>query len=186
MSLLKPTILSLLSLAALLTPPVRAGELGADCQARITAKLAQLQTWAADSVIVKAVKARNENRPAELATLDQDKWKALSILDPLVRGFTRNDAAAVLKTRKSGAVTEAFLSAADGTKVAFLTKPTNWSHAGKPKHDAPMSGRTWQGVEEVDESTGRRQLQVAVPVLEEGKPIGSLVLGLDLDKLKTE
>jgi hypothetical protein len=80
-------------------------------------------------------------------------------------------------------VSEAFLSGADGFKVAFLSKPTNWSHKGKPKHDVPMTGKTWQGPVEVDESTGTQQVQVAVPVKDGGKVIGSLVVGLSVDKL---
>ena len=46
-----------------------------------------------------------------------------------------------------------------------------------------MAGKTWQGPIEVDESTGLQQIQVAVPVLDSGKPIGSLVIGLSLAKL---
>ena len=72
----------------------------------------------------------------------------------------------------------------DGTKAAFLSKTTGWSHKGKPKHDLPMSGKSWQGPVEVDESTGLQQVQVAVPVLDGGKPVGSLVVGLSLSKLR--
>jgi len=46
-----------------------------------------------------------------------------------------------------------------------------------------MTGKTWQGQPEVDESTGLQQVQVAVPILDGGKPIGSLVVGLSLTKL---
>jgi hypothetical protein len=118
--------------------------------------------------------------------MTQDKWKGLSVLDPLVRGFAKNDAAVLLKSKQGSVVTESFLSGSDGTKVAFLSKPTNWSHKGKDKHESPMSGKTWQGPVETDESTGQRQLQVAVPVLDGGKPIGSLVVGLGVSKLEKE
>ena len=183
---MKKTILTLVALAALFTPVVRAEDLDAATQAKVTAKIEAIKTWAADATIVKAVKAQNEKMPAELADMNQDKWKGLGILDPLVRSFTKNEAAGVIKAKKTDSVSEAFLSAADGTKIAFLTKPSNWSHKGKPKHDVPMSGKTWQGAVEVDESTGLRQVQVAVPVLDGDKAIGSLVVGLDLTKLKAE
>jgi hypothetical protein len=183
---MKRTLLTLVALAALLTPTVRAEDLDADTQTKVTAKMEALKTWAADATLVKAVQAQNASLPADLAAMTQDKWKAAGILDPVVRGLTKNEAAAVLKAKKSDSVAEAFLSAADGTKVAFLTKPSNWSHKGKAKHDMPMTGKTWQGAVEVDESTGLRQIQVAVPVLDGDKPIGSLVVGLDLTKLKAE
>ena len=75
------------------------------------------------------------------------------------------------------------MSDAAGLKVAFIAKTTNWSHKGKPKHDVPMTGKSWQGPVEVDESSGQRQIQVSVPVLDGGKPIGSLCVGLSLSQL---
>jgi len=46
--------------------------------------------------------------------MTQDKWKALSVLDPFVRAFAKNEAGEFLKTNKSEIVTEAFVSGADG------------------------------------------------------------------------
>ncbi|MEN9576674.1 MAG: hypothetical protein RL514_4529 [Verrucomicrobiota bacterium] len=115
--------------------------------------------------------------------MTQDKWKTLTVLDPFVRQFSRNPVAALLKAKQSDVVSEAFVSDANGLKIAFLSKTSGWSHKGKAKHDEPMAGKTWQGPAEVDESTGLQQVQVAVPVLDGGKPIGSLVVGLSLAKL---
>jgi hypothetical protein len=155
-------------------------------QAKIDARIKEAQAWAANPAIVNAVKAHNTGLPAAQAAMTQDKWKALSILDPFVRGFTKNEAGEFLKTKKSEVVTEAFVSGADGLKAAFLSKPSGWSHKGKAKHDVPMTGKTWQGTPEVDESTGMQQLQFAVPVLDGDKPIGSLVVGLSISKLGKE
>jgi hypothetical protein len=168
---------------AVLATALRAVDIDATQQAKIDAKLADIKTWAADSTIVAAVVAHNAQVPADQAAMIQEKWKSLSVLDPFVRGFAKSAAGEVLKTRKSEWVSEAFVSDAKGLKVGFLSKPTNWSHAGKPKHDVPMTGKTWQGPIETDESTGLQQVQVAVPVLKDGQPIGSLVVGLSLGKL---
>ena len=81
-------------------------------------------------------------------------------------------------------MSEAFVSSANGTKVAFLAKTTSWSHKGKPKHETPMTGKVWQGPLETDKSSGVQQIQVAVPVLDGGKPIGSLVVGYAISKLR--
>lgn len=183
---MKKTLITLAVLTACFTCVCPAEDLDAATQAKVTAKIAVIKIWAADATIVKAVKAQNSSLPAELAGMTQDKWKAAGILDPVVRGLTKNDAAGILKAKKAEDVSEAFLSAADGTKVAFLSKPSNWSHKGKAKHDVPMTGKTWQGAVEVDDSTGIRQLQVAVPVLDGEQAFGSLVVGLDLGKLKAE
>jgi hypothetical protein len=162
---------------------LRADGLSPAFQAKIDEQIKVITAWAAEPVVVEAVKAHNASLPAEQAALTQEKWKALNVLDPQVREFTKNPAGLFLKSKKSEAVTEAFISDAAGCKVAFMAKPSNWCHKGKAKHDVPMTGKNWQGAVEVDESSGVQQLQVSVPVLDAGKPIGSLVVGLNILKL---
>lgn len=176
------TTLLLLGLACLPMTGLAEG-LDTAVQAKVAAEIKSIETWAKDPAIVQAVKTHNTSPPADAGTMNQDKWKSLTVLDPIVRSFTKNPTADFLKSKKTDAVSEAFVSAADGTKVAFLAKTSGWSHKGKPKHDVPMSGKTWQGPVEIDESTGLQQVQVAVPVLDGDKPIGSLVVGLSVSKL---
>jgi len=173
--------LCLLTLAAAVL--ARAEALEPALQARVDAQLRTIATWAADPVIIEAVRAHNAAVPADQAALTKDKWRALTVLDPLVRGFSRNPVGQFLKGKKDDVVTEAFVSDAAGLKVGFIAKTSGWSHKGSAKHDVPMTGKTWQGAPEVDESTGLQQVQVAVPVLDGGQPIGSLVVGLSLTKL---
>lgn len=141
-------------------------------QANLDAKLKDIHSWAANSVIVDAVKAQNAKLPPEYAAMTQEKWESASILDPFVRAFTKNAAAEFLKSKKGDVVVDAFLS-----------KTSNWNHKGKPKHDVPMAGKMWQGPLEVDESRGIKQIQIAVPVSDGDKPIGSLVVGISVTKL---
>jgi hypothetical protein len=161
-----------------------AQSLDASAQAKLEAQVKLAQTLAADPLIVSAVKAHNTSLPADSAAMTQDKWKSLSILDPAVRSFTKNPAAELIKSRKSPLISEAFLSGADGLKISFLTKPSGFSHKGKAKHEEPMAGKIWHGEIELDESTGSQQIQFAVPVLDGDKPIGSLVMGVAVSKLK--
>lgn len=171
-------------LAALcLSQAVAAANLDPTLQASVTAKIKEVQTWAADPAIIRAVKEYNASKSPQAAAMNQAKWANTSVIDPFVRGLTKTPAAEVLKTKRGEAVSEAFLSGADGGKVAFLGKPSNWSHKDMPKHQLPMSGKTWQGAVEVDESSGLQQVQIAVPVLDNRKPIGSLVVGLSIGKL---
>ena len=90
----------------------------------------------------------------------------------------------LLKTKRDDQIAECFVSGADGAKVAFLAKTTSWSHADKDKHRIPMSGKSYLGPVAMDESTGMQEVQVGVPVLDAGKPIGSIVFGLSIGKLK--
>jgi hypothetical protein len=181
---MKSRIPSLIAAAVLTAAFASAQSLDPAVQAKIDAKIKEISTWAADPVVIDAVRAHNAAMPAEQAALNQDKWRALTVLDPIVRGFTKNPAGQFLKSHKDAVVAEAFVSDAGGNKVAFIAKTTNWNHQGKPKHDVPMTGKTWQGPVEMDESSGQQQLQVAVPVLDGGKPIGSLVVGLSIAALK--
>jgi hypothetical protein len=169
---------------ASVTGTTQAAGLDAAVQARIDARVQTVKLWAADPIVVQAVKSANSAPSAEFATMTQDKWAGLTVLDPLVRTFTKNAPAMFLKGKQTEEVSEAFVSSAAGTKVAFLSKTTNWSHKGKPKHELPMTGKVWQGDPETDESTGVQQIQIAVPVMDGGKPIGSLVIGLAVSKLR--
>lgn len=182
---MKPLWPAVLVLAALCLSTARGAEgVDAALQARIDAKVKEIEGWAKEAAVVEATKAQNANTPAEYTAMTQEKWKGLSKLDPFVRSFSKNAAGQALKAKQDETVAEAFVSDAKGLKVAFLAKPSNWCHAGKPKHDEPMQGKSWQGSIEVDESSGVQQIQVAVPVLDGEKPVGSLVVGLVIAKLK--
>lgn len=169
--------------AILIADSLVAAPLDADVQKKVDAMVGTIKQWAADPVIVNAVKDQNANPGAEIKSMTQDKWKAASVLDPTIRGFTKNAVGTFLKSKKTAVVSEAFVSDASGCKVGFLGKTSGWCHKGKAKHDKPMAGETWQGDVEVDDSTGLQQVQISVPVLDGDKPIGSLVVGLALSKL---
>jgi hypothetical protein len=152
-------------------------------QAKVDAQVKIIRVWAADPIIVNAVKAQNASLPAEYAAMTQEKWKAMSKLDPFVRSFDKNAAGEFLKSKKSDVVIRAFLSDAAGLKVGFTAKTLNWTHKGEPKHEVPMTGKTWQGPREQDRASGWEQIQISVPVLDGDKPIGSLVVSLSVAKL---
>ena len=179
------TLLSLAGAVFLAFGPatVKAEEIDAATQAKVDAMKVEIAKWANDPVIVNPVKKQNGGLPDELATMDQDQWKRANLFAPAVRNLTKNKVAGFLKEKKTDAVSEAFVSDANGFKVGFLAKTSGWSHKGKAKHDVPMTGKTWQGEPEVDSSTGLKQVQISVPVIDGGKPIGSLVVGLALSRL---
>jgi hypothetical protein len=180
---MKTKLIPVIFFALLPFAALRAQSISPTVQARIDAATKDIVAWAADPVVIEGVRAHNAAVPAEQAALSQDKWRALTVLDPVVRGFTKTTVGVFLKSKKDDLVTEAFVSDAAGLKVGFIAKTSNWSHKGKEKHDVPMTGKSWQGPVEVDESSGQQQVQVAVPVLDGGKPIGSLVVGLSITKL---
>jgi hypothetical protein len=141
--------------------------------------------WAANPAIVKAVEAQNAKGP--IAGMDNAKWKTVRRSDDLVKGFQTCEAGKFLKAKadeSKDTYPEAFLSGTLGEKVAFIEKTTSYIHKGVPKFDVPFSGKAWQGQPEFDESSQTHQIQVGVPVLSGGKPIGVLVVGINLTKLE--
>ncbi len=173
-----------LSLFALLMAGLGAAPLTVEQKALVDVQIKAFSDLETDPVVVKAVKAYIANPPAELKGMTQDTWAKLSVLSPEIKSLTKNDLAVYLKTRKTPIVAELFVSAPGGEKVAFFGKTTSWNHKGKPKHDVPMTGKTWIGESELDESSGKTTVQFSIPVLEGGKAIGSIVIGLDMALLK--
>lgn len=154
-----------------------------ELKAKVEVVLKYLQSWGTDPKIVAAVKAYNANPPTVATSMTQDTWDKLSILSPEIKEFTKNELTTYLRTLKKDYISELFASGSNGKKVAFFSKTTSWNHTGKPKHDLPMTGKTWIGEPETDASTGVVQVQVSFPVLDAGKPIGSIVIGLQISKL---
>jgi len=160
---------------------ILAEDLPSDVKVLVDKAIESITPLAADPVIVEGVKKYNA---APASTMTNDAWKKLTLLSPEVKALIKGDVGAYMKQKKTDAVTEMFLSGADGGKVAFLSKTTSWCHKGKAKHDQPMAGTNWIGPIEVDESSGAQQIQVALPVLDGGTPIGSLVVGFGIAQLK--
>jgi hypothetical protein len=173
-----------LAVLATLSANALAQSLPGDIKAKAEAKINEIKAWGSDPQVVAAVQAYNSSPPVEAKGMTNDKWKELSVLDPGVRSFSKNTLGEFLKSKKDDSVSEAFVSGADGGKVAFLSKPTSWNHKGKPKHEVPMTGKVFIGPIEMDESSGQQQFQVGVPVLADGKPVGSIVVGLKVVSLR--
>jgi hypothetical protein len=163
--------------------PLHAQEMTAEQSKKLEALIKQAGDLAKNPDLVAAVRDYNGKARESTKDMDQDKWSKLTIMDPIVKDLRSNAIAKLLQTKKADVVSEAFVSGADGTKLSFLSKPSNWSHKGKAKHDDPMAGKTWVGKPEKDASTGLSQVQFALPILDAGKPIGSLVIGVAVNKL---
>jgi len=163
------------------------GQAPPEIKAKLDAKIKQLASLASDPEVVNAVKAHNATPAgAEAQAMTTEKWHSLSVLDPFVRATAKTPLSEYLKTKKKtdDTIAKVFVSGADGFKVGFDAKTEHWTHKGMPKHEVPMSGQTWIGPVKVDDSTGQQLIQVGLPVLDGGKPIGSIVVGLRVDKLR--
>ena len=146
-----------------------------------------LATWAADPVVVAAVKEQNAKGP--IAGMDNTKWKAVRRSDPIVQALVGNAAGQLLRKKidaSNGTLDKAFLNGAQGEKVAFAEKTISYIHKGQDKFDVPMStGKAWQMTKPwFDESLQGYAMQVAVPVMDGGKAIGVLVASVPVNYLE--
>lgn len=163
------------------------GQAPAEIKAKVDAEIKHLAPLSTDPEIVNAVKSHNATAAsAEAQAMTNDQWRGLSVLDPFVRAVAKSPLSEYLKSKKTAdeTIAKIFVSGEDGFKVGFDAKTEHWTHKGMPKHEVPMSGQTWIGPVKVDDSTGQQLIQVGLPVLNSGKPIGSIVVGLRVDKLR--
>jgi hypothetical protein len=160
-----------------------ASETASEVDGAIQRKAEQLSSLGTDPVVVAAVTAHNAHPSAEAAAMTNDAWKGLTVLDKFVRSLSKSELVDHLEKDADPAISELFISGADGTKVAFFAKTSSWSHKGNDKHELPMKGEIWIGSVEVDESTGVEQVQIGLPVIDGETVIGSLVIGVALDKI---
>jgi hypothetical protein len=155
-----------------------------ELKVQVEAKAKLVQALGTKPEVIAAVKSYNENPPAEGRSLTNEKWKELSVLDPFVRSLAKGPLVDHLKNSADPCISKLFISGRDGGKVAYFGKTTSWNHADQDKHRIPMTGKIWFGPKQVDPSTGLEAIQVGVPVLDNGTPIGSLVVDLTVSKLK--
>jgi hypothetical protein len=170
-------------LAALAASTCLAQDLPPEIKAKIETRIKQLEYLSTDPHVVDAVKAYDASPWPEGKGMTNEKWASLSVLDPFVRSLSKSPLGEYLKSKKTEVIVKLFVSGADGGKVAYDAKTQYWTHKGMPKHEVPMSGSTFIGPMKQDGTLGIYAIQVGLPVLSGGKPIGSIVVDLRVDKL---
>lgn len=178
------TVLNWINVLVLIASAASSAQAPPELQAKLNAEIKQLEPFSSDPQIVSAVNAYNATPPsAEAKSMTNEKWHQLTLFDPFVRSIGKNQLSEYLKTKRDDVIVKIFVSGADGGKAGFDAKTEHWTHKGMPKHEVPMSGKTWVGPVKLDDSTGLQMIQVGLPVLDHAKPIGSIVFGLRTDKL---
>jgi hypothetical protein len=175
----------LVTLAVLVSAGAALAQAPPEIKAKLDAKIKQLEPYSTDPHVVSAVKAYNATPLSpEAKAMTNEQWHSLSLFDPFVRSIAKTPLSEYLKTKRDDEIAKIFVSGADGGKVGFDAKTEHWTHKGLPKHEVPMTGQMWIGPVKQDDSTGLQMIQVGLPVLDGGKPIGSIVFGLRVEKLR--
>lgn len=154
-------------------------------QKQLDAEAAKVRTWGSDAEIVAAVKAQNAKRvPLKtIQALDAD-WVA-GKAETLVRQITTGSCAAHLRqlAAANGAYGEVFVMDDQGALVCANAKTSDYWQGDEAKWQRAFNG----GKGEVfidrpryDDSASRSLAQISVPVVDGGRAIGVITVGLSL------
>jgi len=185
MSLRHPWFLFVFMFVAGAIPPAMAE----DIPESVHAIVPRLQEWGRDPILTEAVRQQN----ARGQTLDEIKqvdaaWLAESGVTPFMEGLMTNEAARELKKLEGSGpyFVESFLMDNQGANVAMTNKTSDFWQGDEDKFTAAYlggKGAVHIGPVKFDSSTQAYLVQVSVPVLDAGRAIGALTIGIDLDRL---
>lgn len=180
-----------LSLVSLLALGMGAGApaVAQEVPAAVHAIVPQLQDWGRDPILVEAVRQQN----ARGQTLDAIKtldaaWIAESGVTPFMEKLMTSDAAKELAKLEGTQpyFVESFLMDDQGANVAMTNKTSDYWQGDEDKFTASYlggKGAVHIGPVKFDSSAQAYLVQVSVPVLDAGRAIGALTIGIDLDRL---
>ena len=145
---------------------------------------------AANPVVVKAVMEQNDKgiTLAKIQEIDKE-WIDAKAPNDFMKSLTSNAAAkelAKIELRKAYFV-EFILTDNQGANVAITGMTSDYWQGDEPKFTnafADGKGDTYIARPQKDKSTGEVISQVSVPVMNGGKAIGTLTVGVRAEKLK--
>ncbi len=148
-----------------------------------------IESWGENPVIVAAVIAQNEKNVSlnEIKELDA-QWQAASDLTPFMRDLMQNEAARELVTLEQSQpyFLEVFVMDNQGALVALTNKTSDYWQGDEAKWQKSFNnGNAAVHISDVefDDSAAANLVQVSVAVKSEGKVIGALTVGVNVDEL---
>ncbi len=154
----------------------------------------KVKAWISNSVIINAVKAQNAKNAslgqAEIDKLDK-KWRAEvgagskpmidEVLSNALSGFLKNQQAA-----SNGLYTEIFVMDNKGLNVGQSEVTSDYWQGDEAKWKKTFLAGTNAvhiGKVKKDESTQKFQSQLSLPIVDGGKNIGAITIGISVDEL---
>ncbi len=149
-----------------------------------------LANWGENSILVDAVKAHNNKNLSlsDIKTKDA-KWLNTAGIDDFMQSLMNNAAAKELFRLEQSKpyFTEVFLMGNKGANVAMTNKTSDYWQGDEAKFTksyADTLGAIHIGDVEFDQSSQAYLVQVSVPVIDGGKAIGVITIGVNLDELE--
>ena len=156
----------------------------------LSVKVRTVQHMALNPLLVRAARQQNASGlTAEEVARREKAWRASKELTPFKLSLHTSPAGRFLKQQieRNNSFNEAFLTDNQGANVAAFPATSDYWQGDEEKWSESFnsgSGRIIIGGLELDESTNTVAAQVSAPVLDRGKTIGVLVVGVTINYLQ--
>ncbi len=156
---------------------------------KVKAIVEKLKQTGSDSVLVSAVIAQNAKKlsMADINSRDK-KWQETSGVDDFMKQLMENSAASRLAKieKETGPIIESFLMDNQGANVAMTNKTSDYWQGDEAKFKQSYkngAGGVHVGKTKFDKSAQAYVIQISVPVMDNGKVIGAITYGVNVDDL---
>jgi hypothetical protein len=174
-----------------ITPVIPASpKLDPALSAQLKARVAVVQQWASDPIVVQAVREANRNPRTmeEIETINR-AWEAATGVTEFMRTLIDHPAARRLKELRSSSpeIQEAFLTDELGANVAITNKTSDFYQGDEVQFlEAFNQGKGGVHIGELslDESIHSYSIHVGVPIVDQERAIGVLLAAVNVEKLK--
>lgn len=151
-----------------------------------------LQSWGQNPVVVDAVRSQNAKGLSLEQIRQRDaQWRATSGLDNEMQEMIEGTVGQELSRLESSKpyVTEIFVMDNQGANVAMSNKTSDYWQGDEAKFTESFKGGAGAlhvGDVEFDESAQAYLVQVSVPVVDGGKAIGAMTIGINIDDFEAQ
>lgn len=151
-----------------------------------------LKAWGANPVLIDAVKNQNAKNISLDAIKARDaSWRKTEGLDDEMKGMLSSAAGKKLSEfeKSQPYFFELFLMDNQGANVSMTNKTSDYWQGDEAKWQESFKGGAGAvhiGEIEFDESAQDYLVQVSVPVVDGGKAIGAITIGINLDDLEAK
>ena len=161
-----------------------------ELESLLSVKVRTVQHMALNPLLVRAARQQNATGlTAEEVARREKAWRASKELTPFKLSLQTSSAGRFLKQQiqRNNSFNEAFLTDNQGANVAAFPATSDYWQGDEEKWSNSFnggSGHIFIGPLKLDESTNTVAAQVSAPVLDRGKTIGVLVVGVTVNYLQ--
>ena len=161
-------------------------------ESALALKIRTVRHMALNPTLVRAVRRQNAQRISgdEIAERDE-AWQAADGMTQFKWSLQQSRAGRFLRDRVNAdaSYNEAFLTDRKGANVAAFPPTSDYFQGDEEKWSASFNegqGKVFIGPVELDDSTGVRAVQISAPVIDKGRTIGVLVVGITFDHIESQ